>query len=270
MAARKPAVAGQFYPGDPRELRDSVAGYIADSHVVPAPERVVAVMSPHAGYIYSGPCAGFAFARVRGMKPKRVLLLGGSHRYAIKHASVYGKGGFDTPLGNFPVDEEFAAVAAKALYSQSDAPHLLEHSLEVQLPFLHVALGTVPIVPILFGAHPEAWHEEAGKQLAAMADDSDLLIASTDLSHYLSEEEANRIDRHTLEVVLGRNPAALGEGLRKGACSMCGGAAVTAAMSYAAARGATEWSLLDYRTSGAVSRDYDRVVGYGAVSMERG
>jgi hypothetical protein len=246
-----------------------VAGYMDDSRVEPAPERVAAIVAPHAGYIYSGPTAGYVYARIRGKKPKRVILVGCSHRYPIRRASVYEKGAFETPLATFPVDEAFASTLAQELDSRSDDPHLLEHSLEVQLPFLHVSVGEVPIVPILFGAHAEAWHVDVGERLAAMVDSSDLVIASTDLSHYLSEEEANRIDKHTIETVLTKDTATLGDGLRRGTCSMCGGAAVKMAMGFASACGATQWSLLDYRTSGAVSRDYDRVVGYGAISMER-
>jgi len=102
-----------------------------------------------------------------------------------------------------------------------------------------------------------------------MVDKSDLVVASTDLSHYLREEQANQIDKHTLEMVLGQDTATLSAGLRDGTCSMCGGAAVTMTMAFASACGATAWSLLDYRTSGPASGDYDRVVGYGAISMER-
>ena len=268
MKTRKPAVAFQFYPGEPRELRQLVAGYIDDSGVEPSPESTVAVVAPHAGYIYSGPTAGFAYARIKGKKPDRVLLLGCSHRFHIPTASVFTEGAFETPLGTFPVDEAFAAAFAKEAKAASIEPHIHEHSLEVQLPFLWMALGEVPIVPILFGGSATDWHVQMGRRLAEMAGENDLAVASTDLSHYLTEESANQIDKHTLDTVLAKNPAAVVKGLEDDSCSMCGGAAVVAALSFALARNANKWQLLDYRTSAATSGDYGHVVGYGAISME--
>ena len=270
MASRRPVVAGQFYPASPKKLREMVAGYIDDSGVEPAPERVAAIVAPHAGYIYSGATAGYAYARIRGKKPKRVILAGSSHRSPISTASVHTRGVFDTLLGSFPIDEAFVDELARATESPGPEPHLLEHALEVQLPFLHATIGEVPIVPILFGANPNKWHAAVGAKLAEMVDDTDLLVASTDLSHYLNEETANQLDKHTIEIFLSKDTDALAAGLRDGTCSLCGGAAVHVAMTFAAAVGATNWSVLDYRTSGAVSGDYDRVVGYAAASMERG
>ena len=269
MATRQPAVAGQFYPAQPQELRTTVARYIQDAGVEPGPERVAAIVAPHAGYIYSGPTAGFAFARIRGKKPQRVILAGGSHRHPITTAAVYPDGAFETPLGPFPIDKDFAVIAAREFESQSGEPHLLEHSLEVQLPFLYEALGIVPIVPILFGGRPSAWHIEAGQRLAGFLDESDLVIASTDLSHYQREERANQIDKLTIDTVLSQDLAAVQAGLLDESCSMCGGTAVLMTMACSLARGATDWALLDYRTSGAVYGDYDRVVGYASLSMER-
>jgi len=269
MAARKPAVAGRFYPARPKPLREMVAAFMNDSGVDPAPEKVAAIVAPHAGYEYSGPTAGYVYAQVRGKQPRRVIVVGCSHRYAIHTASVYSEGAFETPLGAFPIDEPFAADLARKLDSESADPHLHEHSLEVQLPFLAVAIGEIlPIVPILFGAPAHAWHADVGAKLAERVDETDLVVASTDLSHFSNEEPANQIDNHTLDVILSQDTEALEAGLRDGSCSMCGGAAVVMAMGYALARGATDWSRLDYRTSGQVTGDYDRVVGYGAVSME--
>ncbi|MDQ1257763.1 MAG: hypothetical protein QG656_2369 [Candidatus Hydrogenedentes bacterium] len=269
MDVRRCIVAGQFYPAHPAQLRDAVKRYVTDSRVEAAPDRVTVIVVPHAGYVYSGPAAGYAYARVRGKKPKRIVLTGCSHRYPIATASVFTRGAFESPLGNFPVDEALAAELAQALRSQSPEPHLLEHSLEVQLPFIFETVGIVPIVPILFGGPASFTHAEYGRKIAALTDEDDLLIASTDLSHYLNEEEARKTDRHTLDTLLEKRIEDLIEGIGEERFSMCGASAVVAAAAYANARGATEWSLLDYRTSGAVSGDYDRVVGYAAVSMER-
>ena len=269
MSIRHPAVAGQFYPSDSRSLQRVVEQYISASEVEAVPERVAAIVVPHAGYIYSGPTAGFAYARVRGKTPKRVILIGCSHRYGIETASVYDTGSFQMPLGSFAIDEPFAQSLARKLGSTSNRPHIYEHALEVQLPFLWSALGNVPIVPVLFGGPAGDWHVTAGRILAEMVDDSDLVIASTDLSHYLSDDSAREIDAHTIDTVLFQDCGALIKGLLDATCSMCGGAAVVATMAFASARGATAWSTLDYRTSGEASGEYDRVVGYAAISMER-
>lgn len=268
-AIRKPAVAGRFYPDDPATLRTVVTRFINESGVEPAPNAVVSIVGPHAGYRFSGPTAGYAYARCRDKAVKRVILLGCSHYFPIATASVVTEGAFSTPLGVFPIDEAFAKELAEAIGNESTEPHIPEHSLEVHLPFLAVALGEVPIVPILFGSPARPWHEEVGERLAAMMDEDDLLVCSTDLSHYLTEEEANTIDTHSLDVLLTQNISALKEGMASGACAMCGATAVVATMAEAKARGTTNWSRLDYRTSARASGDYTRVVGYGAVSMER-
>lgn len=266
---RKPAVAGTFYPQEPERLRETVCQYMEESQVEPSPERVAAIVAPHAGYIYSGPTAGYAYARIRGKTPKRVIILGCSHRYHIDKASVYDRGGFETPLGTFPIDEEFAGALAEETGSTSLEPHLLEHGLEVQLPFLSAALGEVPIVPVLLGMPSTKWHAQLGETLSSMVDESDLVITSTDLSHYLSEEQANAIDKDTLDKILDQDWNILAQGMAEGACSMCGATAVTTAMTFSLARDARSWTVLDYRTSARVSGDYERVVGYAAVCMER-
>ena len=266
---RPPAVAGQFYPADPGELRAAVAAYMDASGVDGRPECTAALVSPHAGYIYSGPTAGHAFARVRGKKAKRVVLLGRSHRYGFDGSHVLTSGGLQTPLGVAPVDASFAKMLAGGSDgAEARATHLQEHALEVQVPFIQEALGDVPIVPVLFGSDPDASHIRLGERLAECLDEADLVLASTDLSHYRPEKEANTIDNHSLETILGKDCAVLSKELERDTCSMCGGTAVIVAMAYARARGAEDWHLLDYRTSAAASGDYSHVVGYGAVTME--
>jgi AmmeMemoRadiSam system protein B len=269
MPERKAAVAGQFYPREPERLREAVQHYLDASEVEPAPGRVEALIVPHAGYVYSGPTAGFAFARVRGGRIRRVVLLGCSHRFAISTASVYNRGGFETPLGTFPIDVDLADAITEAIGVSSREPHLFEHSLEVQLPFLAVSLGVVPIVPVLFGAPAREWHGEAGEALARLADDETLVVISTDLSHYLREDEANSLDHATLDAVLNHDWRSFIESVRREEAQLCGASAVAAGLAYADARGATDWHLLDYRTSAAASGDYTRVVGYAALSMEQ-
>jgi MEMO1 family protein len=266
---RKPAVAGQFYPADPARLRSAVEEYMDSSGVAPAPGRVVALVAPHAGYISSGPTAGHAYARVKGKTPSRVILMGSSHRYRIDGACVFGAGTFETPLGAFPVDEAFAEKIIGDGVSLSNEPHWNEHSLEVHLPFMHVAMGETPIVPVLFGGPPSAWHDDFGAKLATVVEEEDLVVASTDLSHYLSDDQAKEIDKATTDAVVAGDCKRFAEGIVDNEFSMCGGAAVAVAMAFARERSASERTLLDMRTSAAVAGDYNRVVGYAAITMER-
>ena len=268
VVTRKPAVAGQFYPGDPGRLRSVVREFLHQADVEPAPEQVAALVAPHAGYPFSGPSAAYAYKRVEGKRPGRVILVGCSHRYAIETASTAGRGVFDTPVGAFPIDEAFAGEVIRLTGNVPVEPHRLEHSLEVQLPFLEAVIGVVPVVPILFGAPPSQWHGEFGQRLAGMVDKDDLLVISTDLSHFLNEQEANAIDRQSVEAVLEQDWQAFAEGVAAGQYSMCGATAVVAGMAYALALDARQWRWLDYRTSAQATGDRTRVVGYAALTME--
>ncbi|MFP4192369.1 MAG: AmmeMemoRadiSam system protein B [Candidatus Hydrogenedentota bacterium] len=268
IVTRKPAVAGQFYPGDPGRLRSVVRKCLQQADVEPAPEQAAALIAPHAGYPFSGPSAAYAYKRVEGKRPERVILVGCSHRYAIEKASVFGRGVFDTPVGAFPIDEAFASEVIHLTGNGPAEPHRLEHSLEVQLPFLEAVIGVVPIVPILFGAPPSQWHAEFGQRLAGMVDKDDLLVISTDLSHFLNEEDANAIDRRSVQAVLEQDWQAFSEGVAAGRYSMCGATAVVAGMAYAQALDARQWRWLDYRTSAQATGDRTRVVGYAALTME--
>jgi hypothetical protein len=266
---RDPVVAGQFYPRDPEQLRATVNKYIDDADIEPAPGKVEAIVVPHAGYPFSGPTAGYAYARAKGKRPSRVILAGCSHRELIETASVYAEGAFASPLGEFPVDKNFAGELAERTGSRSVEAHFFEHSLEVQLPFFAVAFGIVPIVPVLFSGPPNEWHQRVGRVVSGMADAGDLLVASTDLSHYLSESEARAIDRATIEAVVSQDVPAFEQGVVSHHYSLCGSSAVAAAMGYALERNATDWRELRYTTSAEASGDPSRVVGYVAISMER-
>lgn len=266
---REPAVAGQFYPAGPEELERTVRGFIKDARVEPAPEAVQAIVAPHAGLMYSGATAGHAYARVQGKQPGRVILAGCSHRERIRGASVYAEGAFRTPLGDLPVDAAYAGALARKTGSASTSAHQFEHALELQLPFLVALFGAVPIVPVLFGPECTGWHQEVGRFMAETVGDTDLLVVSTDLSHYHAQPDANRLDQAAIDAVLSKDWQGFVSCIASGQGAMCGATAVAVGMSYALARGADTWRLLDYRTSGEASGDYDRVVGYAALSMER-
>lgn len=269
MLTRPPAVAGRFYPENPVSLEQTVRGLLASAASTPAtPERVASILVPHAGYPYSGPVAAHAFQRVRGKVAKRVVLLGCSHHYHFSGASIVTSGAFETPLGLLHVDEAFALRLAQETELASLAPHEPEHSLEVELPFLQMVMDAPLIVPVLFGAEPSPWYAQFGRSLGRMLDPSDLVVISTDLSHYLSNAAAHHRDRASLAKLMQQDCNDFERAALRDEVSMCGAAAVEAGMACALERGASKWQLLDYRTSGDVCGDTSRVVGYAAVSLE--
>lgn len=270
MPTRPPAVAGQFYPAAPDKLRGTVARFLDEAASLPAPDRVAAIIAPHAGYPYSGNTAGCAFRRIQGMAPRRVVLLGPSHHYRFRGLSLYAEGAFETPLGVERVDSAFMARLAARLGSQCPEAHVPEHALEVELPFLQAVLAPgFTIVPVLFGDYPAPEHYALAEFLAEHLAPGDLILASTDLSHFLTEPEANQIDRHSLDTVLAGDPEVLASGLRDGSCSLCGGAAAVVALAAANLLGATSRTEWDYRTSAWATGDPSRVVGYGGLTLER-
>ncbi|HOQ33494.1 MAG TPA: AmmeMemoRadiSam system protein B [Candidatus Hydrogenedens sp.] len=268
MSKRHPAVSGQFYPSNPSTLLAQVSIYIEQSGVSPSSGRVLSIIAPHAGYMYSGPTAGFAFARIRGQKINRVILIGRSHRYTFNGLAICEYESFLTPVGEFPVDEAFNYTLMQKLPFCTNSSHIYEHCIEVMLPFLYGSIGTVPIVPILLGKEPSQKHFEYGKTLASLSGDGDLLIASTDLSHYLPEKEANQIDTNTIHAILDKDVEKIIRGIESGTCSMCGASAVVFAMGFASYFGNYDVHLLNYTTSGKTSGDYSSVVGYASMSFE--
>jgi MEMO1 family protein len=256
---RSPAVAGMFYPAQEATLRHDIDAYLQRA-TPPDLAPVRAVIVPHAGYIYSGPVAAYAYRLLanQSTRPRRALILGPSHRAWFPGVAVADVDGFHTPLGTHPVDREFAVQLSKrwSLFSAINTPHGPEHCLEVQVPFIQTVLPDVPIVPMLFG---DVSAEEVGQALDDVLTPDDLIIVSSDLSHYHSNEAAHTKDRRFLDGVLN------GDRQRVAAGEACGQAPILALMVIAEAR---RWRahLLDYRTSGDITGERRQVVGYAAVA----
>lgn len=266
---RPPVMAGRFYPGNPEQLTRTVDRFVADSGVNPAGAGVKCLIVPHAGYLYSGATAAGAFNRASGIQCDRVVLIGCSHHARFEGASIVTDGAFDTPVGPLRIDAELAEALAAQVGNYNASPHTPEHCIEVQLPFIALVLNAPPIVPILFGAPAGSWHRDFGEILAGLLGEHDLVVVTTDLSHYLNETDANRIDHDTIDTLLAGDIDELIARCEDGRCSMCSLAAVVVAMSCMQRTHATDWRLLDYRTSAHASHDTSRVVGYAAVSMEK-
>ncbi len=261
-SSRPPAVAGLFYPDDPAELRGEVQRLLAAAGGAGAlpPKAPKALIVPHAGYVYSGPIAAQAYSRLAGQcgHVRRVVLLGPAHRVALRGLAVPAASAFETPLGTVPIDRDALALLADLPQVAIDErAHTAEHSLEVHLPFLQQLLGTFSLVPLVVGA---ASTEDVAAVLERLwGDDSTLIVASSDLSHYLGYDDARRVDRDTLAAVLRLEPRLTHD-------QACGATPVNGLLALAHRRGMRA-ELLDLRNSGDTAGDRARVVGYAAVAF---
>jgi AmmeMemoRadiSam system protein B/AmmeMemoRadiSam system protein A len=253
-SVRRPAVAGQFYPADPAELRRDVEKYLAGGTALAAAPRII--ISPHAGYVFSGPVAGKGFAAI-DKNTKTVIILGPPHREPVRGIAVPSSAWFETPLGKVEVDRERIRKLMKdpAVY-KDDRAHGPEHSLEVQVPFLQVRLASFKIVPLLIhGIEPR----KAADMIFPLIDDRTLVVASSDFSHYLSQEEARKTDDASIATITG--------GTVDGFLDACGETPVRVVMALAEKTGLAP-VLLDKRTSYETAPQYgdgDRVVGYASI-----
>lgn len=261
---RPPAVAGLFYPDDPRSLRTAVEQYLA--RAVPPPAGIAnrcpkALIAPHAGFQYSGPIAGSAYALIGPYADtlRRILLLGPSHRVPLWGVAASSAEAFRSPLGSVAVDRQ-AVEAALALpwVIVDDRAHAREHSLEVHLPFLQMTCPAVPVVPFAVG-------DATTEQVSAVLDrlwggPETLIIVSSDLSHYYDYATAQQLDRRTAAAIVELRPEALdGE-------SACGWHPVRGLLHAAARRGLHAWTV-DLRNSGDTAGGKEEVVGYGAFAF---
>lgn len=277
---RKPAVAGMFYPSNPAELAKTIAGYFAEVEKAPISGRPAAIISPHAGYPYSGKTAAKAYKLLEGEEYDTVVIVSPSHTVFFKGSSVFNGDAYQTPLGNVEIDKELATRIASVnpnLVYFSNMGHASggargEHALEVQLPFLQIVLGRFKLVAIVMGDQENDSVRALGETLAGILKDTNtLLIASTDLSHFHSEKAANRLDSAVRTAIEKYDPSLLMETLESGKGEACGGGPVCAVMSAAKRMGAKEVKFLEYTTSGAATGDYEEVVGYlsAVISQER-
>ena len=262
---RRPAVAGQFYPGAPEKLRAFLYEAVRP---VSEPIRAVGVVAPHAGYVYSGKVAGEVYGRVQ--VPGAVVLLGPNHTGLGTRASVMARGAWATPLGHIPIDEDLADALSRScpLLEEDSLAHAQEHSLEVQLPFLQYRNPGVRIVPVAFMLRGGNEVDEVGAGIAAALatwPEPVLLVASSDMTHYEPHEQAKEKDAKAIEQVLRLDAQALLDTTKRHGISMCG-VIPTAVMLVAARKlGARGGELAAYATSGDASGDYRSVVGYAGI-----
>jgi MEMO1 family protein len=257
---RRPAVAGLFYPENANELRQVVRNYVESCPAGEMHGRPKALIVPHAGFPYSGPVAGFAYRQLRDWSTsiRHVVMIGPSHRVPIRGLAVPSADAFETPLGPVPVDiAGCRRLCDLGLAGTSDAAHAMEHSLEVQLPFLQVLLEEFDILPVAVGHAPS---DQVARVIDEVWGESDtLVLVSSDLSHYHSWDAARRLDEQTTRTILGRRSDLPDEQ----ACGACG---INGLMQVARRRG-LRVELLDQRNSGDTAGDRSRVVGYGSYAL---
>lgn len=253
---RKPAVAGMFYPAEAGELHQMVQGFLGQAHPHgPVPKAIIA---PHAGYIYSGPVAASAYARLLAAREniERVVLLGPSHRVAFAGLAVSSAEYFATPLGKITVDTEaLASIDDLPQVVHLDQAHALEHSLEVHLPFLQETLETFTLVPLVVG---DASADEVDEVLERLwGGPETVVVVSSDLSHYHDYASAQRMDQATSRAIERLEPAAIGYE------DACGRNPVNGLL-HVAKRLGLQAHTIDLRNSGDTAGPRDQVVGYGA------
>ena len=279
---RFPAVAGTFYPDSPEVLSAQVGKFIDDAESRETDGELIGLIAPHAGYVYSGHVAGYAYKQLLGHSFDTVVLIGLSHRHPIGTAAIYARGAFRTPLGDIPIDEDLASEMMRLNGDLLDLPpaHAEEHSLEVQLPFLQHLLSDFRIVPILLqDDSPENVIPLSRTITEAIGDRSCLLIGSTDLCHYPTYQEARRSDQVVIEAINHFDPDYLREQMdeymqrhptQNFHCMMCSTGAIYTTMRVAKALGGNRIETLKAANSGDVSiGGRDQVVGYMAAGIYR-
>jgi hypothetical protein len=264
---RNPVVCGQFYPGTKTALLEEVRSCLGGQAVK---EDAIGAVSPHAGYTYSGPVAGSVYSSI---KPKDTYILLGPNHTGL--GAAFGLANYETwktPLGNVDLDAELASkIKDNCPFMEEDnLSHSREHSIEVQLPFIQAVCGTFKIVPICVSNARFQLYIEAGKAIAKSVSrlknpGKVVIVASSDMTHYESEQEAKRKDAAAIDAILRLDEKALAKAVSDLDISMCGYAPTVMMLAAARELGATKARLVKYRTSGDASGDYMSVVGYAGI-----
>jgi len=268
---REPFFSGQFYPSDPERLKNSVSDFLAKASPVTENGRLIALISPHAGYVYSGEIAAYSSKLLKRERVNTVILVGPSHRFPLKGASVWPSGFYRTPLGKVKINERIAARISQSSRCIKFEPqaHLHEHSLEVQIPFLQTVLGDFSIVPILLNNLAQEEINEIADEIAQILRDTGVvMLASTDLSHYHPYSEAKEIDAKTLDIIKTGDSKRFMEMVKKRDAELCGAMGVVLLLeTVKKVHHLPRITLLKYANSGDTAGTKDNVVGYAAMSF---
>jgi len=282
VKVRRPCQAGAFYEGTPDALRRQIENCFTNKIgpgtlpkvVETAPKKVIGLICPHAGYMFSGPVAANAYYKLAvDGKPDVVVVLGPNHTGYGSGLAVMNEGLWRTPLGDVEIDRETAnqIVRESRIVDVDDSAHSFEHSIEVQIPFLQYVYGSeFKIVPICFLMQDIASAREVGKATAeVLVEKNSVIIASSDMTHYEPQERAQKKDREALGAIEAMDEARLYSAIETHRISACGYGPIAALITAAKILGAKEAKLLCYKTSGDVTGDYSSVVGYASVCFTK-
>ena len=266
---REPVVAGYFYPAEKQRLVGMLERFIK---IETEGEKVISIVSPHAGYIYSGAVAGEVYSKIK--IPESVIIIGPNHTGYGEPYSVGSYSKWITPLGEVDVDMDIVErLVEKSNYLEKDTiAHEREHSVEVQIPFLQYLRNDVKIIPVVVSGYVDnpAW-VEIGETISDVIKESGkdiLIVASSDMTHYESQKEAEEKDHYAIEAILSLDENELIKRIDEKNITMCGYGPVIIAMIASKNLGAKGRQLIKYSTSGDVSGDYDQVVGYAGIIIK--
>ncbi len=267
---RPPAVAGMFYPSRAATLKADVEDLLAQATPPALTGMLVALVVPHAGYVYSGAIAAYAYRLLAAAPVDAIILIGPSHREYFEGVTVFPGDAYRTPLGDVPIDEGLRRRLVAAGVARSLDGHRSEHSLEVQLPFIQITRGACPMVPLVMGSQRPDDCTMLGAAIAsAVGSQRVVIVASSDLSHYHPYDDAVALDRRVADVVNAFDAEELLRRLDQESVEACGGGPIAAAMIAARGLGATAAHVLQYCNSGDVTGDRGAVVGYLSAAFTR-
>ncbi len=261
---RKPAVAGQFYPASKSKLEAEVKTLLSISDSKKSFDNIFGIVSPHAGYIYSGRTAAYGFNLLKDKEIETVIIISPSHREYFPGVSVYEGDAYETPLGIVEVNKEIVQELtedSKVIFKGIEG-HRQEHAVEVQIPFLQVVLKDFKIIPIVIGDQGDMFVNELVEKLSQVIDDKTVIVASSDLSHYYSGDEADKLDSIVEKRIIDFDYDNLQRDFKMKNCEACGAGTIVSMMKAAAKLNKIKSEVLYRNNSGDTSGDYSSVVGY--------
>ncbi|MDQ7816655.1 MAG: AmmeMemoRadiSam system protein B [Melioribacteraceae bacterium] len=261
---REPAVAGMFYPATSPKLKEQINQLLNEAVQLEQYSNVAGIVSPHAGYLYSGKTAAYGFNSLLKRDYETVIIISPSHREYFRGISIYDGEAYRTPLGDVPVNKEMIekiTTDSKIIFKGIQG-HRAEHAVEVQIPFLQMILKDFSIVPIVLGDQSRNFVFELADKLALVIDDKTLIIASSDLSHFYSRSMADKLDSVVESDINNNDYEKLQSDLETGRCEACGGGAIVAMMRTANLTNKKNARVLSRTDSGDVTGDHSEVVGY--------
>ncbi|MCX7876419.1 MAG: AmmeMemoRadiSam system protein B [Melioribacteraceae bacterium] len=261
---REPAVAGMFYSSSKNKLLNDIEFLFKEVKLNETYENILGIVSPHAGYVYSGKTAAYAYSILKGKKINRVIIISPSHREYFPGISVYNGDAYKTPLGELEVDKEFVnkLIDGEKLIFVGMNGHRNEHALEVQLPFLQYVLNDFNIVPVVMGDQRKIFVDALAKKISDIIDDKTIIVASSDLSHFHSKEKATKLDSIVEEKIKKLDADGLMHSLENNLCEACGGGPIATLIKTAKQMNFDKVKILSRTDSGDVTGDSSEVVGY--------